>query len=104
MRRTGIAFDRLCELSGLPKPEVEHRFSPPRRWRFDHAWPARKVALEVEGGVFMVGGGRHSRGAGFRKDLEKYNEAAAQGWRIVRVLPEQLESPTTLEWLRRALA
>jgi len=102
-KRSGLAFDRLCELTGLPKPVPEYRFHPTRKWRFDWAFVPQKLALEREGGVFMKGGSRHSRGAGFRSDLEKYNEAAAMGWRVIRVLPEQMESTVTYDYLRRAL-
>lgn len=106
MRRTGVSFDRLCELSGFPKPLAEYRFDEigTRKWRWDWAFVSQRVALEVEGGVFQRGGGRHVRGAGFRADLEKYSEGAAQGWLLIRVLPEQLESATTFDWIRRALA
>lgn len=100
----GVPYPRLCVLCGLPEPVAEYRFHASRKWRFDWSWPVQKVALEIEGGVFMAGGGRHSRGAGFRADLEKYGEAAADGWLVFRVLPEQLESVATLEWLRRAMS
>ena len=98
----GISFDRLCALTQLPQPVAEHRFSPPRRWRFDWAWPDEKVALEVQGGVFVQG--RHTRGAALLREHEKLNEAAAQGWRVLYVVPSQLESTVTLDLLRRALA
>jgi very-short-patch-repair endonuclease len=62
--------------------ELEYRFHPVRRWRFDMAFPEPKVAVEIEGGVWT--GGRHVRGKGFRKDCEKYNTAAAMGWRVLR--------------------
>lgn len=62
---------------------TEHRFHPKRRWRFDVAFPALKVAVEIEGGVYT--GGRHTRGSGFIKDCEKYNEASALGWTVVRI-------------------
>lgn len=29
----------------------EFQFHPTRRWRFDYAIPAKKVAVEVDGGV-----------------------------------------------------
>jgi very-short-patch-repair endonuclease len=61
---------------------VEHRFHPERRWRFDIAWPDLKVAVEVEGGVFVRG--RHNRPTGFINDCEKYNAAAVMGWRVLR--------------------
>lgn len=73
----------------LPEPVKELRFSPPRRWRFDYAWEAGKVALEVEGGVWT--GGRHTRGKGFLADMEKYNTATVMGWRVLRVTPDQLK-------------
>ena len=60
----------------------EHRFDPTRRWRFDFAFDASKVAVEVEGGTWQHG--RHVRGSGFEKDCEKYNRAAAMGWTVLR--------------------
>ena len=82
--------------------EREHRFHPTRRWRFDLAWPDKKVAVEVDGGAFISG--RHARGAGIRSDCEKFSEAAAMGWRVLRVLPEHVESGQALGWIERALA
>lgn len=61
---------------------AEHRFHPVRRWRFDFAWPEKKIALEIEGGAFI--GGRHTRGAGYENDIEKYNEATLAGWTVLR--------------------
>lgn len=74
--------------AGLPCPDDEHRFHPVRRWRFDIAWTKQKVALEVEGGVWTKG--RHTRGTGFIRDIEKYNTAAALGWVVLRCIPEWL--------------
>jgi very-short-patch-repair endonuclease len=82
----------LCQQYGLPKPKPEHRFASPRRWCLDFAFLRDKVALEVEGGIWIRGGGRHNRGAGMLKDMEKYNRAAALGWRVVRCTPQTLIS------------
>lgn len=73
----------------LPDPEREFRFSPPRRWRFDFAWPDLRVAVEIEGGIFS--GGRHTRGKGFESDCEKYNAAASDGWRVLRFTTGMVE-------------
>ena len=67
----------------LPAPEREVRFHPERKWRFDFAWPANKVAVELEGTLPRFGG-RHQRMAGFDGDCEKYNSALVLGWRVLR--------------------
>lgn len=72
---------RLLAVFGR-KPEGEYRFHPERRWRFDFAYPDLKIAVEAEGGVF--GHGRHTRGMGYVKDCEKYNQAVLLGWRVFR--------------------
>jgi very-short-patch-repair endonuclease len=94
-------FTALLRAQKLPLPLTEHRFHPTRRWRFDYAWVEHRVALEVEGGVWI--GGRHTTGAGFVKDMEKYNEAACMGWRIIRCQPKQLCKMETIDTIRRAL-
>ena len=64
-----ILFLALLKQEGLLLPRPEYRFAPPRRWRFDYAWPGMipdggytcvghcrwpQVALEVEGGLEIV--------------------------------------------------
>ncbi len=73
----------------LPEPARGHVFAAvasevtrPRKWAFDFAWVAEKVAVEVEGGVFTQG--RHTRGRGFTEDAWKYGTATALGWAILR--------------------
>lgn len=60
------------------------------------------MALEIEGGAWTRG--RHTRGAGFVRDMEKYNTAVMLGWRIIRIQPKDLYEPATVEMVRRALA
>ena len=59
---------------------TEHRFAKPRRFRFDLAHLPTKIAVELDGAIFAQG--RHTRGAGRIKDMEKFNLAAALGWRV----------------------
>lgn len=86
---------------GLPMPIEEHRFCK-RRWRFDLAWPDRKLAVEIEGGVWSSG--RHTRGKGFTQDCTKYNEAVLLGWRVLRVTTDMVNDGTALIFVERALA
>ncbi len=77
---------------------TEHKFHPKRKWRFDFAWPDIKFAVEVEGGIYS--GGRHTRGSGFEKDLEKYAEALMLDWRVLRLGAKQILSGEALEMIR----
>ena len=86
----------------VPPPYREYRFHPTRRWRFDFAWPAQKVAVEIEGGVFSRG--RHTRGSGFVKDCEKYNNAALMGWTVLRFAQPHLKDLSALRFTQRALS
>ena len=72
-----------------------------RQWRADYAWPDARVALEVEGGVWSRG--KHGRGSGIVKDMEKGNGYAVRGWRVLRVTPTQLADPETADLVKRAL-
>ena len=84
--------------------ELEFAFHPTRKWRFDFAWPERKVAVEVEGVVFgKRGQGRHQTAIGLSADCEKYNEALLLGWRVLRVTQVHIESGEAIKWLRHAL-
>lgn len=51
-------------------------------WRFDFADISNKIAVELEGGIWIQG--RHTRGAGFMEDAKKYNKANILGWTVMR--------------------
>lgn len=99
------SFASMITAAGLPDPVPEFRFDVHRRWRFDYAWPEKKLAVEIEGGVWS--GGRHVRGKGYEKDCEKYNRAVVLGWRVLRFttgMVESGEAMATLEevfWIAR---
>jgi len=82
--------------------EAEYVFSE-RQWRFDWAMVDGKVAVEVEGGAWM--NGRHNRGKGFTRDLEKYNSAAALGWLVFHFTPQMLDDDplTCVRQVHRAI-
>ncbi len=77
-------WERFCP--ELPKPEAEYKFDPGRRYRADWAWPRHYLLLEVDGGQYASGGGRHNRD----NDRWKLNEAAALGYRVIHVTPQML--------------
>lgn len=82
----------------LPKPVKEYRFLPPRRFRFDFAWPEFQLGVEIDGGVFS--NGRHVQGIGYTNDCEKFNLASIEGWRVLRVTTGQVHAGEAIYWLK----
>ena len=82
-------------------PVREHRFHPTRKWRFDFAFPDHKLAVEIEGGIWA--NGRHTRGSGFKADMEKYNEAALLGWKVLRFDGDAVRTGTAINTVLQAL-
>jgi hypothetical protein len=62
--------------------QEEYRFHDQRKWRFDWCIEYMKVAFEYEG--IYSEQSRHTNQKGYSKDTEKYNAAAALGWRVYR--------------------
>lgn len=103
IKQAQTLFLAACEAHGLPAPVPELVFCVGRKWRFDWAWDGiRRVALEIEGGVFMKEGGHRGMGR-FLRDMEKYNEAAIMGWVVIRVTTDQVDSGVAFALVRRAL-
>ena len=86
--------------AGLPAPAPQHRFDPVRKWRFDFAWPAARIAAEIHGGTHT--GGRHVRGAGFEDDRQKMNAATLAGWRVFEFTGAMVESGEAINTLLAA--
>ena len=83
------------------KPEAEFRFHDTRKWRADFAFLEQMVLVEFEGGVYTQG--RHTRGKGFEADCEKYSEAAAMGYRVLRFTAKHVKSGLALNLIEKSL-
>lgn len=89
---------------GAPTPQTEYRFHPDRQWRTDLAWPDLRLLVEVEGGVWMRGGGRHNRAEGFTNDARKYNSCALLGYTLLRYTGDMIESGEAAREIMQVLA
>lgn len=96
-----IPPDGFWERRQIPIPLEEFRFHSTRKWRFDFAWPSVKVALEVEGGIWIRGG--HVRGGGFLEDAEKLNSAQRLGWSVYKFTPRQMDENDVAAFLKEVL-
>lgn len=100
-------FLDLLRAHGLPLPECEVTFAPPRRWRADYLWRAALVIVERDGGIFMrtakTGQGAHSLPTNILRDMEKGNAAQLLGYVYLRYTPQQLDSGEVLAVLKDIL-
>lgn len=82
------AFEFMWKALGGPALAQQHRFCEGRKWPFDFAHLGTKVAIEIEGGVWI--NGRHNRGRGFIDDRIKYLRAQLMGWTVFSLTPEMI--------------
>jgi len=99
--RYAASVDALCDRHGLPRPVAEFTFHPTRKWRGDFVWKNEKVALEVDGAIWTHG--RHTRGSGYVKDMEKRRAYAELGYLLVPCSPTELHAGVWVEAVRGAL-
>ena len=85
----------------LPHPELEYKFHDTRKWRADFCWPADKLIVEFEGGVYS--GGRHIRGRGFENDCIKYNSAELMGYHVLRFTTRHVNSGLAIQQIQEFL-
>lgn len=87
----------------LPLPERQVAFAKAirRKWLFDFAWPDIKLAVEVQGGIWMRRGA-HNTGTAITRDCEKGNEAILLGWTVLHVTTDQVDNLQALDWIIRA--
>jgi very-short-patch-repair endonuclease len=94
-------FTAICRTDIGVECVKEYQFHPTRKWRFDYAIPVHKIAVEVDGGVWI--GGRHNRASGYIKDLEKFNAAGSMGWTVLKFTPDKLYKSVTIDLIRETV-
>ena len=80
----------------------EYRFHPTRQWRFDYAIPDLRIAIEIDGGIWI--NGRHNRASGYLGDMEKFNAAATLGWVVLKFTPQEQYTAKALDLITQAIA
>lgn len=83
------------KLLQLPEPARNFRFHPVRKWEIDFAWPELRMGIEIQGGVWS--GGKHGRGSGIVKDMEKHNALLDLRWRVWMYTPGEVTRGEALQ-------
>ena len=92
-------LDRMLESIGYLNCIPEFKFHPTRKWRSDYAFPIHRLLIEIEGGTWISG--RHNHPGSILKDFEKYNEAAIEGYQILRFTPQQVRNGEAVDTIKR---
>lgn len=74
-----------------------------RKFAADRAWPEFMVLLEVNGGIWKLGGGAHSHPLNILRDMEKQRYAALLGYLVVPVTTDEVRKGEAIQWLVRVL-
>lgn len=78
------------------------RFIPSRKFEADFYFPALRLAVEVDGGLWMARGG-HTSGVGAKRDRERDILAFLSGIVTLRVATDHVKSGEAIEWLKEAI-
>jgi hypothetical protein len=93
-----VAWFREC---GIPEPVFEYAHIPGRRFRLDIAWPAHRVGLEIQGGLWIKAA--HSTATGIKRDMEKRNLGIVAGWKVLECEPRELCTAAMAELIKTVL-
>lgn len=95
-------MDRHLREAGVSGYRRNATFIEGRRYQADFWFPKERIALEVDGGVFLPKSG-HTSGVGYTSDRERDVEATLQGILTVRYTSEQVRSGYAISTFLRIL-
>lgn len=89
----------------LAQYQRQYPYAVGRKFAADFAWPAARLLVEVQGGVWN--GKAHGSVEGIVRDIERLNAATLNGWRVLRFTPDDVTRrdrlAETLDVIERAL-
>ncbi len=82
-------FQAMWEQLGGPQLEFQYRPINGRKFAIDFSHLQTKVAIELEGGIWMTTENGHGKGHAhpkrFKSDCVKYNLLTLNGWKLFRL-------------------
>ena len=108
------AFEFQCRALRLPEFQTQAKFvtsadptNNRKRWRLDFLFIEQLVGVEIDGGIWMQGGGAHSHPIDITRNMTKQNDLALIGIHVLRFTPRECTNDKgliDLAELRRRLA
>lgn len=96
---------QISHCSNVPCPERQVQLLETRKFTVDFVWRKQRIAVEIDGGLWMQnqvgrGGGAHSRPANIIRDMEKSNLVQRAGYRFFRFTTTQVMNGEALEFIQ----
>src|SRR5271166_2920294 len=82
----------------------EVRFHPLRLWRWDYTLTDHRIAIEIDGGLWLGRKGGHTGGKGKQRDMDKQNSGVMLGWRVLRLSTKDVLTGRAKDFLKEWLA
>ncbi len=102
-------FEFQCRAHKIPVSaqfrfaQSAHASNARRRWIADFAFLEAKVMVEIDGGVWMAGGGAHSHPTDITRNMTKQNDATLLGFVTLRFTPAEVKSGHAIAFTQRIL-
>lgn len=81
--------------------EREFKFKSDRKFRFDFAHPATRVAIEIQGARWVKSA--HSSGGGIERDCIKFSIAASCNWLVFPFTDSMIGNTTYLNLVAKTI-
>lgn len=98
-------FAFQCKAHKLPPVTRQFKYasSEGRKFAADFAWEQYRLLVEINGGIWRLGGGAHSRPAKIEADMERHQYAALTGYYVAPFTPNDVTSGHAINWTMRVL-
>lgn len=104
-------YERLfafqCRALRLPEFREQFMFAKQalgRQWRADVFFPVHGIVVEIQGGIWMKGGGAHSHPVDITRNMEKHNDIALLGLTLLQFTPKDVTSGEAVAFTQKVLA
>lgn len=98
-------FRFQCRALKLPPPVEQFEFaaSMGRLFRSDFAFTEYQLLVEIQGGIWLKGGGAHSRPLKIAGDIRRQQYAVRLGYFLLPFTPDEVVSGHAIEWTQEVL-
>lgn len=101
LRAHQIGFRAQARLSGSG---VTPKTGKANSWIFDFWLEKEAILVEIQGGIWIKGGGAHSHPLDIMRNMRKQNDAALLGLTLLQFTPQEVKSGHAIDFTRKIIS